>query len=191
MNAIETVIAEVDGKIAELQGLRANLVSCLPIMYPAGVSPKIGPAPNGLGAVAPLRTVKRKYTKRAGVSNGPSPKSKVHARKLGERPGVMPSGEPPRAVKAGNPTTQALLDGKADTVSGAVKLLLRDETKPFTKELLRRNLEDDPDYKKLLEAEGGAKALENALYHWSNGGKLKKHGDHYTVTDAGKEWFSR
>ena len=40
MNAIQICIADVDGKIADLQLLRTNLVNALPILYPAGAAPK-------------------------------------------------------------------------------------------------------------------------------------------------------
>lgn len=200
MNAIGNCIQEVEQRIQQLQELHASLVKAVPLL----ASVPLPPLATQKRMVETLEKLppKRKYTKR-GVSNGQSPTSKVrnkpqalNVRQVGERPGVMPMArEDARSTSSakttGNPTTAALLAGKADTVVGAIKRLLLDESEPFTKEVLVENLVEDADYKKLYEAEGGKRALENALYQWTAAGRFKKDGDNYTVTAAGKEWFNK
>lgn len=137
---------------------------------------------NGVNVLAPRRGPKPldvRSTKRATKPTAEHKASVVAAQLGAQKSGLLHGNTPPQNGE------------KPNTVAGAIKFLLRDETQPFTRAELIENLQDDPDYKKLLEAEGGAKSLENALYHWSSAGKLKKDGDNYTVTAAGKEWFNR
>lgn len=190
MNAIGLCIQAVDDRITKLQTLRASLVECGSLMADAPAITAVAPKP------APAVSVKRldSRVKKPGV-RGPYKKRTSPPIRVGtmDTKAAKPNGAlgQTRPTNAGNPTTQALLEGKADTVVGAMKRLLVDEAMPFTREELIENLQGDADYKKLLEREGGMKALENALYNWSNAGKLKKDGDNYTVTAAGKEWMGR
>lgn len=187
MNAIGTAIQEVEQRIQQLQELHASLVKAVPLLTSVPL-PESAPTPaTQVRMVKTLRKLKR--VKVAAAAAPPKKLRALNVRKLGERPGVGTTATGPKVPPA--QSTQAVLAGKADTVVGAIKLLLRDETAPFTKEELVENLNEDADYKKLLEAEGGAKALENALYHWTNSDKLKRQGEFYTVTAAGKEWFNK
>lgn len=117
----------------------------------------------------------------------------LNVRKLGERPGVGEKATGPKVPAA--QSTQALLDGKATSVGGAMKLFIRKQAK-FAGADLIAFLEADADYAKLL-AEASASAVPGNLGYWTTQGYLDRTGGPqvmeatYTVTAAGKEWFAK
>jgi hypothetical protein len=126
-------------------------------------------------------------------------KKPLNVRKLGERPGVTPKARedarPTNAVTKPTMTTQALLDGKATSVGGAMKVYIRQHPKFAGAELLAF-LQGDADYAKLLE-QASPSAVPGNLGYWTNQGYLDRAGGSqvvdstYTVTAAGKEWFAK
>jgi hypothetical protein len=160
VNTIGLLIEDVDGRIRQLSELRESLVKCVPLLTP-------GNRTEGT----------------PGAKTGPAAKAKAKRKAVARTVTLEPKAP---AAPAARPASGE----KPDTVVGAIKVLLRDETAPFTSEELIENLREDADYKPLLEREGGMKALQNALYNWSNAGKLKKDGENYTVTAVGKEWMN-
>ena len=99
----------------------------------------------------------------------------------------------PTTVAAPLANGAALLD-KPKTIGGAMKAVICKQTR-FTGEALRSLLLQDADIRKLLE-DATPGAVASNLTYWSERGYLTRDGDKpldatYTVTAAGKEWFSR
>lgn len=85
---------------------------------------------------------------------------------------------------------------KPNTVTGAMKFLLRDEPDAFTREDLEDTLNADKDWKALLETETGQLSLVQALNRWVFEGYLSRTylsrtAATFKVTAKGKEWFNK
>jgi hypothetical protein len=197
MNAIGFCIQAVDDRITKLQTLRASLVECVPLMVD---TPTLDAALAKAKTASPDDAVKPKkrgpYQKRGKVAAPAAPPKKPRAlnvRKLGERPGVGTTATGPK-VPAGQ-SAQAVLDGKATSVGGAMKAYIRAHAKFADADLLAF-LQKDEDYAKLLE-QASASAVPGNLGYWVTQGYLDRAGGNqvvdstFTVTAAGKEWFNK
>jgi hypothetical protein len=199
MNAIGTAIQEVEQRLQQLQELHASLVKAVPLLTNWEPMPEeSAPTPaTQVRMVKTLRKLKRgPYQKRVEVAAPAAPPKKPRAlnvRKLGERPGVGTTATGPK-VPAGQ-SAQAVLDGKATSVGGAMKAYIRAHAKFAGADLLAF-LQKDEDYAKLLE-QASASAVPGNLGYWVTQGYLDRAGGNqvvdstYTVTAAGKEWFNK
>jgi len=214
MNAIGTAIQEVEQRIQQLQELHTSLVKAVPLLTnwePMPEETAQTPATQ-VRMVKTLKKLKRGPYKKKGRAGSPLPAARdsetngahgvtrptkkpraLNVRKLGERPGVGTTATGPK-VPAGQ-STQAVLDGKATSVGGAMKAYIRAHAKFAGADLLAF-LQKDEDYAKLLE-QASASAVPGNLGYWVTQGYLDRAGgnqvvdSNYTVTAAGKEWFSR
>ena len=85
---------------------------------------------------------------------------------------------------AATPSTSlpAALNGKPDTVAGAMKLLAK-EMKSFTKEEITARLMADLDYAMMLKNVSPTRVYGN-LDYWTETGKLRKEGETYTYVQG-------
>ena len=86
-----------------------------------------------------------------------------------------PAARVPRSAGAPATGTAGDLD-KPDTLSGAMKQIVRGFKGTFTSGAVRTALQGDKDFIKLLE-DCGASALPSNLNYWAKTGKLKKTGE--------------
>lgn len=200
MNAIGNAIAAVEGRIQQLQELHASLVKAVPLLSDVPLPPtqvEIA-APSPATARRMVKSLKKTQRQRAAARSAAletviPPKRKYTKRKLGERPSLGASATGPKVPPA--QSTQALLDGKATSLGGAMKVFIRKQTK-FPGADLLAFLEGDADYAKLLE-QSSSSAIPGNLAYWTNQGYLERAGgptaaeSTFTVTGAGKEWFSK
>lgn len=180
--------------IAALQDELKALQMAAAILHGNGGAGTPLPAAGSHGTASPT-SAKRKYTRRA----TPKDHQRIAVGKSGlsQRPGGPSERKAPTPVPATPAGGVALPSDKPDTVPGAIKALLRDEPPgaTFEVQLLRANLLEHPDYKPLLEAEGGEKSFSNCINNWTNAGHFKKAGHgadaELTITASGKAWFNK
>jgi hypothetical protein len=196
MNAIQICIQAVDDRITQLQTLRASLVACQPLMAdtPAVNNAVAKPATKPEASAGKQRGPYKKRTAQAEQQLRPTKTHPWTERKQGSYPSVAPKATT-AAVTKPTTTTQALLDGKATSVGGAMKVYIRQHPKFAGAELLTF-LQGDEDYAKLLD-QASPSAVPGNLGYWTNQGYLDRAGGSqvvdsaYTVTAAGKEWFAK
>lgn len=161
---VETIIAELTQEIA----VRQDFLNAIHRFKSGGPRPEM-PAekPRRQAKEMKPKVGKRKYTRRNAVAL------------------------PAETAEGKRVTGAAELLDKPQTVGGAMKLLIRNQTR-FTGEALRNLMQTDADYQKLLESAGPG-AFGANLRYWAKQGYLSMDGEtplEATFTVKDKEWFS-
>lgn len=111
------------------------------------------------------------------MGNVTSDEDKPQKTKRGRQPKTAPAGK----LNSATPPPGALSTGKPDTISGAMKQLLRDATQSLTAAQIRDLLNADADYAKLM-AEGSPTRISGNLAYWTQTAKISKTGDGEAAT---------